>query len=50
MTNKYSIKATTEVWQNDYANIRHFFIYGKSLDFDTLMQRIKSLQKRISQL
>ena len=30
--------------------MRHFFIYGESLEFDTLMLRIKELQKRVAKL
>lgn len=34
-------------WQDDYADMRRFFIYGESLEFDALMQRIEELQKRV---
>ena len=37
-------------WQDDYADMRHFFIYGKSLNFDALMRRIEELQKRVRNL
>ena len=34
-------------WQDDYADMRRFFIYGESLEFDALMHRIEELQKRV---
>lgn len=37
-----------EAWKADYADMRRFFIYGQSLDFDVLMERIEELQKRIN--
>lgn len=36
-----------ESWKADYANMRRFFIYGQSLDFDALMQKMEELQERI---
>ena len=36
-----------EEWQADYANMRRFFIYGQSLDFDMLMNRMAELQMRV---
>jgi hypothetical protein len=30
----------TEAWKADYADMRRFFIYGQSLDFDVLIERI----------
>ena len=36
-----------ESWKADYADMRHFFIYGQSLEFDALMQRMTELQKRV---
>ena len=36
-----------DAWQDDYADMRRFFIYGESLEFDELMQRIEELQKRV---
>lgn len=36
-----------EAWKEDYANMRRFFIYGNSLEFDDLMQRLQKLQERI---
>ena len=53
MTNEYSIDSITipesvmEAWQDDYADMRRFFIYGESLEFDALMEKIKELQKRV---
>jgi hypothetical protein len=34
-------------WQDDYADMRRFFIYGESLEFDELMQRMRELQERV---
>lgn len=39
-----------EAWKEDYANMRRFFIYGDSLEFDDLMKRMQELQERIRQL
>lgn len=36
-----------EAWKADYADMRRFFIYGQSLEFDVLMQRIEDLQERV---
>ena len=36
-----------EAWKNDYVDMRRFFIYGQSLEFDELMQRMKELKERI---
>ena len=36
-----------ESWKADYADMRRFFIYGQSLEFDKLMQKISELQKRV---
>ena len=36
-----------ESWKADYADMRRFFIYGQSLEFDELMQKISELQKRV---
>ena len=36
-----------EAWMNDYVNMRRFFIYGKSPEFDALMQRMEELQARV---
>lgn len=37
----------SEAWRADYANLREFFIYGSSLEFDDLIQRIKELHNRV---
>ena len=39
-----------EAWRADYAEMRRFFIYGQSLEFDTLMERIKELQDRVRKI
>ncbi|MBR5061550.1 MAG: nucleotidyl transferase AbiEii/AbiGii toxin family protein [Prevotella sp.] len=36
-----------ESWKADYADMRRFFIYGQSLEFDALMQKMEELQERI---
>lgn len=36
-----------EAWKTDYADMQRFFIYGESLEFDTLIQRMKELQKKV---
>ena len=36
-----------EDWNADYTNMRRFFIYGQSLDFDMLMNRMIELQMRV---
>ena len=40
-------ESVMDAWQDDYADMRRFFIYGESLEFDELMQRIEELQKRV---
>ncbi len=40
-------KSFIDAWQDDYADMRRFFIYGESLEFDALMLRIEELQKRV---
>lgn len=37
-----------ETWQTDYANMRNYFIYGPSLEFNALMQRIEKLQNKLN--
>jgi predicted nucleotidyltransferase component of viral defense system len=37
-------------WENDYENMRHTMIYGDSVPFDTLINRIKQLNERINNL
>lgn len=36
-----------DAWRSDYAEMQRFFIYGDSLDFDTLMTRMEELQVRV---
>ena len=36
-----------QAWQDDYADMRRFFIYGESLEFNVLMQKIRELQERV---
>lgn len=36
-----------ESWKADYADMRRFFIYGQSLEFDALMQKMSELQERV---
>lgn len=36
-----------ESWKADYADMRNFFIYGQSLEFEKLMQKIAELQDRV---
>lgn len=36
-----------ESWKADYADMRRFFIYGQSLEFGALMQKIAELQERV---
>ena len=36
-----------EAWKADYTDMRRFFIYGQSLKFDALMQRMRELNERI---
>ena len=40
-------ESAMEAWQDDYANMRRFFIYGESLEFEALMQRMRELQERV---
>ena len=37
-----------EAWQIDYTNMRNYFIYGPSLEFNALMQRIEELQDKVN--
>lgn len=39
-----------EAWKTDYAEMRRFFIYGQSLEFDELMQRMEELQERVREI
>lgn len=38
---------TLEEWKNDYLDMKRYFIYGQSLDFEDLMTRLHELQKRV---
>ena len=40
-------ESAMEAWQDDYADMRRFFIYGESLEFDELMQKMRELQERV---
>jgi hypothetical protein len=39
-----------EAWRSGYADMRRFFIYGQSLDFDALMSRMAELQQRLRKM
>ena len=43
-------EAQREAWMTDYTNMRRFFIYGKSPEFDALLQRMEELQARVREL
>ena len=36
-----------ELWKADYADMRRFFIYGQSLEFDALIRKMVELQNRV---
>ena len=36
-----------EAWKSDYANMRRFFIYGHSLEFEELMRKMAELQEKV---
>jgi hypothetical protein len=36
-----------KAWKDDYADMRQFFIYGESLEFDDLFQKMRELQERV---
>lgn len=40
-------ESAMEAWRDDYADMRRFFIYGKSLEFDVLMQKMAELHERV---
>ena len=40
-------ESSIEAWKTDYTDMRRFFIYGQSLEFDELIQRMKELNERI---
>ena len=37
-------------WENDYNIMKENMIYGKSLDFNSLIKRIDELQKRVNEI
>ena len=37
-------------FRSDYENMKSSFIYGNPLEFDTLIKRLKELQKRFRQM
>lgn len=37
-----------EAWQDDYADMRRFFIGGESLAIDALIQKMRELQEKVS--
>lgn len=43
-------RSQMEAWKADYADMRRFFIYGESLEFDALTQRIEELHTRVRNL
>lgn len=40
-------ESAMEAWQDDYADMRRFFIYGELLEFDALMEKMRELQERV---
>ena len=40
-------ESAMDAWQDDYADMRRFFIYGESLEFDELMEKMRELQERV---
>ena len=36
-----------ELWAADYADMKRYFIYGDSLSFEQLIERVKELQERV---
>ncbi|MBQ8450426.1 MAG: nucleotidyl transferase AbiEii/AbiGii toxin family protein, partial [Bacteroidaceae bacterium] len=40
-------ESVMDAWQDDYADMRRFFIYGESLEFDALMEKMRELQERV---
>lgn len=37
-------------WRDDYADMRRYFIYGESLEFQALIERIAELQQRVKNM
>ena len=46
-TSKHYKFYDVEQWRDDYADMRRFFIYGKSIEFDALMQKMAELHERV---
>lgn len=40
-------EAQKEAWNDDYKDMQRFFIYGKSIEFETIIKRMEELQTRI---
>jgi hypothetical protein len=38
------------VWENDYKNLQRLFIYGESLSYEQLLERIKELEQRLHRI
>jgi len=43
-------KKEMKAWSDDYTKMRNSFFFGKSLEFEELMQRMKELQERVRAL
>lgn len=43
-------KKEMKAWNDDYTKMRNSFFFGKSLEFEELMRRMKELQKRVRAL
>jgi pullulanase/glycogen debranching enzyme len=41
------IQDKKEAWNDDYKDMQRFFIYGKSIEFETIIKRMEELQTRI---
>ena len=47
-TIKFTIpESSIEAWKADYTDMRRFFIYGESLEFNDLILKMRELQKNI---
>lgn len=40
-------KQSIEEWRADYAAMKRYFIYGRTLEFEALLQRMEALQQRV---
>ena len=40
----------TELWKKDYQAMQEFMIYGETLEFDNLIERLIDLKKRLKNL